>query len=46
MKPGVTIPPFASITRALVPFASFAISALDPTAVMRSPEIAIPLAHG
>src|SRR5512138_3126097 len=47
MKPGTTIPPFASKTRAdFFPRASFAISALEPTAMILSPLSATPVAHG
>jgi hypothetical protein len=43
MNPGVTIPPFASTTRAAP---SFRISAEEPTATIVSPFTAIASAHG
>ena len=45
MKPGATVPPCASITLVLGE-ARLAISALDPTATMRSPEIPTASAEG
>src|ERR687896_1139628 len=45
MKPGTTIIPRASITRAPAP-ASLRTSALDPTAAIRSPCTAIASTHG